>query len=166
MSLSRHINHQIQYVAMIKMKKLIPLTLPLWLFSFAVHSQSYSIDWDIVAGGGGLASGGGYSINSTVGEHLAGGSLAGGAYSLASGFWALYAVATPGTPVLTIFATGTNSLVLAWPVSSTSWTLQQNTDLASGTWISLTNTVSAVSDQNEIILPAASGNLFYRLKSP
>jgi hypothetical protein len=151
---------------MITMKKWIPLTLPLWLFSFAVHAQSYSIDWDVIAGGGGVTSGGSYSANSTIGEHVAGGSLAGGAYSLASGFWALYEVATPGTPLLTIQVSQNNAVVLAWPASSTSWTLQQNTDLVSGTWISLTNGVNSVSGQNQVILPAPSGNRFYRLKSP
>jgi hypothetical protein len=148
------------------MKKWIPLTLPLWLFSFAVHAQSYSIDWDVIAGGGGVTSGGGYSVNSTIGEHVAGGSLAGGAYSLASGFWAIYEVATLGAPLLTIQVSQTNGVVLAWPASSTSWTLQQNTDLVSGTWISLTNGVNSVSGQNQVILAAPSGNRFYRLKSP
>ena len=118
------------------MKKWIPLTLPLWLFSFAVHSQSYSIDWDVIAGGGGVTSGGGFSANSTIGEHVAGGSSA------------------------------SNAVVLAWPASATSWTLQQNTDLVAVTWISLTNGVNSVSGQNQVILPAPSGNRFYRLKSP
>src|SRR5581483_2804744 len=71
------------------MNKWIPLTLPLWLLSVDVYAQSYSIDWDVIAGGGGVTSGGSYSSNSTIGEHVAGGSLAGGTYSLASGFWAL-----------------------------------------------------------------------------
>jgi len=148
------------------MNKWIPLTLPLWLLSVDVYAQSYSIDWDVIAGGGGVTSGGSYSSNSTIGEHVAGGSLAGGTYSLASGFWALYEVAMPGVPLLTIQVLQTNAVVLAWPASSTNWTLQQTTDLVGGTWISLTNGVSSVSGQNQIILPAPSGSRFYRLKSP
>jgi hypothetical protein len=150
---------------MITMKKLIPLALPLWMMTLIVHAQSYSIDWDVIAGGGGLTTGGGYSANSTMGEHVAGGSLAGGTYSLASGFWVLYAVATPGAPLLTIQVSPTNGVVLAWPVSSTGWTLQQNSDLVSGPWITLTNTVNTVSGQNQVILPPPSGNRFYRLQS-
>jgi hypothetical protein len=145
-------------------KKLFPFTLCFCLLTPVVHAQSYSIDWDVIANGGGLTSGGGYSANTTIGEHVAGGSLSGGTYSLASGFWALYAVTTPGAPVLTIQILQTNSVVLAWPASSTSWTLQQTTNLASGTWVALTNTVNSISGQNQVILPPLGGNRFYRLQ--
>lgn len=149
-------------------KKLILLALASWLFSPALRAQNYSIEWDIIGGGGGVITGGGYSVNSTVGEQVAGGSLRGGSYSLGSGFWSLYDVTTTnqGTPALTIFLTGTNAVLLAWPVSPGSWTLQQTTELASGTWTSLTSTVNVVNGQNQVILPAPPANRFYRLQSP
>ena len=138
----------------------------LFIFGLAAQAQTYSINWDVIAGGGGNATGGVYSVNSTIGEHVAGGALTGSGFSLSSGFWALYSVATPGTPTLTIFLSDTNTVVVAWPASSTGWTLQQNTNLLSGTWLSLSNTVNAVSGQNQIILAPPIGNRFYRLQNP
>lgn len=139
-----------------------------WLFLIGLEAraQSYSIDWDVIAGGGGTATGSVYSVSSTIGEQVAGGSLTGGGYSVASGFWALYAVATPSAPVVTIFLSDTNTVVVAWPASSSSWTLQQNTNLLSGAWLSISNTVSAVSGQNQVIFAPSIGNQFYRLQSP
>lgn len=149
-------------------KKLILLALSLWFYLPMLRAQNYSIEWDVIAGGGGMATGGAYSVNSTVGEHVAGGSLLGGPYSLGSGFWTLYDVTTTtqGTPALTIFLTDTNALLFTWPASSGSWTLQQNTGLDSGNWTSLTSTIIIVSGQNQAIIPAPTGNRFYRLQSP
>jgi hypothetical protein len=41
------------------MKKLVLLLLTAWLMTLAVHAQSYSIGWDVIAGGGGLVTGAG-----------------------------------------------------------------------------------------------------------
>ena len=41
-----------------------------------------------------------YSVSGTIGQHDAGGPMTGGNYSLTGGFWALYAVQTPGAPCL------------------------------------------------------------------
>src|ERR1039458_5110991 len=65
-------------------------------------AQSYSIDWYKIAGGGGTSSNGQYTVSGTIGQHDASGVMTGGAYSLTGGFWALYAVQTPGAPLLTI----------------------------------------------------------------
>ena len=67
----------------------------------AVFGQSYSIDWNKVAGGGGTSTGGPYSVSGTIGQHDAGGPMTGGNYALTGGFWALISVAqTPGAPTL------------------------------------------------------------------
>lgn len=139
----------------------------LLLAGLTTQAQNYSISWDVIAGGGGTATGGVFSVNRTIGEHVAGGSLTGGAYSLASGFWALYAVATPGAPALSIFLSETNTVVVAWPATTTGWTLQQNTNLLSGQWLTLSNSViNAVSGQNQLILAPPIGSQFYRLRNP
>jgi hypothetical protein len=138
----------------------------LFLFALATQAQTYSLSWDVIAGGGGSATGGVYSVSSTIGEQVAGGSLTGGSYSLASGFWAPYSLATAGAPTLSIFLSGTNTVVVAWPAPSTGWTLQLNTDLLSGMWLTSSNTVNAVSGQNQVILAPSIGNQFYRLHSP
>jgi hypothetical protein len=47
----------------------------------------YDLTWNSVdGGGGGLLTGGSYTLNGTVGQHEAG-SLSGGAYTLVGGFW-------------------------------------------------------------------------------
>jgi hypothetical protein len=41
----------------------------------------------VVAGGGSSGSGGGFTLNATVGQHEAGATLSGGGFTLTSGFW-------------------------------------------------------------------------------
>jgi hypothetical protein len=132
----------------------------------ALQAQSYSIDWYKVASGGGTSTGGVYSLSGTIGQHDAGGPMTGGSYSLTGGFWALYAVQTPGAPVLHIFLTGTNTAVVAWPAPSTGYVLQQNTNLVSTAWLGVTNSVNAVGSENQVIISPPAGNRFFRLSKP
>jgi hypothetical protein len=46
----------------------------------------YQIDWWTVNGGGGVSSGGSYSLSATIGQADAG-TLSGGEFLLAGGFW-------------------------------------------------------------------------------
>src|SRR5271163_2583119 len=71
-------------VLMKKIVLLLGLLIP--GISFA---QQYSISWYKVAGGGGTATGGVYSVSGTIGQHDAGGPMTGGNYSVTGGFWAL-----------------------------------------------------------------------------
>src|ERR1035437_7471107 len=96
-------------------------------------AQQYSIDWYKIAGGGGTSTNGQYSVSGTIGQHDAGGAMSGGNYSLSGGFWSLYAVQTPGAPLLSITRSG-NVAIVSWSPSVTGWTLQTNSDLASGIW--------------------------------
>ena len=54
------------------------------------QAQTYSIDWYIVAGGGGTSAGTNgasvYSVSGTVGQQDASGAMAGGNYSVTGGF--------------------------------------------------------------------------------
>src|ERR1017187_10234850 len=82
------------------------------VITISVRAQSYSVDWYKVSGGGGTSTGGGYSVSGTIGQHDAGGPMTGGgSYSVTGGFWALYAVQTPGAPVLSIKLTTTNTAI-------------------------------------------------------
>ena len=132
----------------------------------ALRAQSYSIDWYKVAGGGGTSTGGVYSVSGTIGQHDAGGPMTGGSYSLTGGFWALYAVQTPGAPVLRIFMTGTNTAVVAWPAPSTGFVLQQNSNLVSTVWSPVTNAVNVVGSENHVIISPPAGNRYFRLFKP
>jgi hypothetical protein len=139
-------------------------------FSFRASGQSYSIDWYKIAGGGGTSSGtnGGsvYAVSGTIGQHDAGGPMTGGNYSLTGGFWALIsAVQTPGLPNLTITFVGPNSVVVSWP-STGSYTLQQNSNLAGGSWTTSGYSITTANGTNSITITPPTGNLFFRLKQP
>jgi hypothetical protein len=122
-------------------------------------AQSYRIDWYKFSGGSGTSTGGVYSVSGTLGQHDAGGPLAGGGYSLTGGFWALYAVQTPGAPLLTITSVGAQ-VIVSWPSSVTGWTLQTNNNLGTGSWGNYTGTVV----NNSVTNSPPAGNLFFRLK--
>ena len=131
----------------------------LLLMPVAIFAQSYSIDWYKVAGGGGTSTGGTYQVSGTIGQPDAGGPLTGGSFSITGGFWALYAVQTPGAPLLTITYSGGTTAVVSWPLSVTGWTLQTNNNLATGTWGKYLGSVV----NNSATVPSKVGNLFFRL---
>src|SRR5271157_4651983 len=107
---------------------LLSLLIP--TISFA---QSYSIDWYKIAGGGGTSTGATYQVSGTIGQPDASGTMTGGIYSLTGGFWSLYAVQTPGAPLLTVTYFD-NQAVVSWSPSVTGWTLQTNANLATPNW--------------------------------
>jgi hypothetical protein len=121
-------------------------------------AQQYSIDWYKISGGGGTSSNGQYVVSGTIGQHDAGGAMNGGNYSVSGGFWSLFAVQTPGAPLLTINYSG-NQAIVSWPLSATGWTLQTNNNLATGAW---GNYAGAVVNNSETNSPP-TGNLFFRL---
>ena len=139
------------------MKKLI------FLFSLLIptisFAQSYSIDWYKVAGGGGTSTGATYQVTGTIGQPDASGAMTGGNYSLTGGFWSLYAVQTPGAPLLTITYAG-NQAIVSWPSSVTGWTLQTNNNLATGAWGNYLGTIV----NNSVTNAPPTGNVFFRLK--
>ena len=59
----------------------------------------YTLDWFTFSNGGGQATGAAYTLNSTIGQPMAG-SLSGGAYSMAVGFWRPDVPGGPITPTL------------------------------------------------------------------
>jgi hypothetical protein len=139
------------------MKKLfLLLGLLIPTVSFA---QSYSIDWYKISGGGGTSSNGQYTLSGTIGQPDASGAISGGQYSVTGGFWSLFAVQTPGAPILTITYSG-NQAIVSWASSVTGWTLQTNNNLATGTWGNYLGTVV----NNRATNSPTAGNLFFRLK--
>jgi len=147
------------------MKKPISLISIGFLLTLAAPAQQYSIDWYKVAGGGGTSTGGVYSVSGTIGQHDAGGPMTGNGYALVGGFWALFAVQTPGAPTLRIQLTSTNTALVSWPSPSTGFNLQVNTNLATTNWVA----APAPTDNGTIkylIVSPPTGNRFYRLKSP
>jgi hypothetical protein len=127
-------------------------------------TQSYSVDWYKVAGGGGTSTGGTYQVSGTIGQHDAGGPMTGGNYSLAGGFWALISVVqTPGLPNLIITHSG-NSVMVSWP-NTGSYTLQQNANLAlANGWAPSGYSINTANGTNYVTISPPTGNLFFRLK--
>jgi len=143
----------------------------LWLFFFILPSAfclrawgQYSIDWQTIDGGGGTSTGGVYSVTGTIGQPDAG-AMSGGNFTLDGGFWGIVAaIQTPGAPLLSIFHTTTNTVVVSWPSPSTGWTLQQNTNSVSSlNWSNVTATIQDDTTTKTLIVNPPAGNRFYRL---
>jgi hypothetical protein len=92
--------------------------------------------------------------------------MTGGNYSLTGGFWALYAVQTPGAPWLKIILTSTNTAVVFWPSPSTGWNLKQNVDLRTTNWATPPESITDDGTNKFIIVNPPAGNRFYRLHKP
>ena len=134
------------------------------LFPAAGFTQNYSIDWYKVSGGGGTISGGSYTLTSTIGQHDAVAPMTvtgygNSGYSLTGGFLAIYAVQTPGAPLLKITYIS-NQAVVSWPANVTGWTLQTNSNLGTTNWGSYLGAIV----NNSITNAPPKGNLFFRLK--
>jgi hypothetical protein len=149
------------------MKTRFLVWLVLWSCATGLRAQTFSIDWSTVDAGGGTSTGGVYSISGTIGQPDASPQgMTGGNYSLAGGFWALYAVQTPGAPLLSIVRTTTNTVAVFWPSPSTGWNLQQNTNsIGSLNWSNVTATIQDDGRIKTLIVSPPTGSRFYRLKN-
>ncbi len=142
------------------------ISLTLLLLAPAV--AQYSIDWHKISGGGGTSTGGVYSVSGTIGQHdaTANNALTGGSYSVTGGFWSLYAMQTPGAPLLSIRLTSTNTAMVFWPSPSTGFNLQMNTNVATTNWSSVAESIQDNGAIKFIIVTPPAGNRYFRLKSP
>ena len=136
------------------------------VFRFWAWGQNYSIDWSSIDGGGGTSTGGVYSVSGTIGQPDAG-TMSGGSYTLSGGFWgAIAAVQTPGAPYLWATLTSTNTALIWWAVSPTSWRLRATTNLVptGAVWTDCSYQTNGTTCYRLESPP--SGNRFYRLQSP
>jgi hypothetical protein len=144
-----------------------PLVILLLLLGISsAPAQGYTIDWSTIDAGGGASTGSGYSLSGTIGQPDANPALTGGGYSLTGGFWSLFAQETTGAPLLTIFLTTTNTVVVSWASPSTGFNLQQTTNLSSGIWTAPSETITDGGTVKIIIVNPPAGNRFYRLFKP
>jgi len=72
-------------------------------------------------------------------------------------------LAIPPTPQLNLSFNSTNGLVFTWTSTNSTFLLQSNASLNPTGWVTLTNESVANGMTNQIVLPAPSGNGFYRL---
>jgi hypothetical protein len=92
--------------------------------------------------------------------------MAGPGYSLVGGFWSLYALQTPGAPLISIRLTPTNTAMVYWPSPSAGFALLQNTNVTTTNWVTPPETVTDDGTIKFIIVNPPLGNRFYRLRSP
>ena len=69
----------------------------------------------------------------------------------------------PMAPGLTITLTPTNSVIVSWPSPSTGWTLQQCSELTTGSWSADVHTISDDGTNRSVAISPPTGNLFFRL---
>jgi hypothetical protein len=147
------------------MKAILSIGLLLAL-TCVVHAQTYSIDWYTIDGGGDTSTNSQYSLSGTIGQPDAG-RMTGGSFTLDGGFWGIIAaVQIPGGPVLRVVLTGTNTVVVAWPNPSTGFALQENGAVGAPGWSAVTNPISVVGSENQVIIAPPAANRFYRLNHP
>ena len=132
-------------------------------FAPIAFSQSYSIDWFTIDGGGGTSTGGVYSVSGTIGQPDAG-TMSGGPYTLQGGFWGVaVAIQTEGAPLLTVTKSG-GSVVVSWPSPSTGFVLQENMALGTTNWLNVATLPSDNGTSKSVTVSPPIGNKFYRLK--
>jgi hypothetical protein len=131
------------------------------------RAQSYSIGWFAIEGGGGTSTGGVFSVTGTIGQPDAGAAMSGGAFSVVGGFWSIFAVQTPGAPLLSIIRSG-NIASISWPLPATDFVLDQTTTLTGGPapWSQVPFPYITNASTISITLPAGTGNSYYRLRKP
>ena len=133
-------------------------------FTTCAQAQNYGIDWFTIDGGGGTSTGGVFAISGTIGQPDAG-VMSGGQYSLNGGFWGIVsAIQTPGAPLLSIQRVGGGVRVL-WPKPATDWLLDQSLTVT-GVWSQVAFPYATNATDISVLVPAATGNRFYRLRRP
>jgi len=143
------------------------VALVLAAFAMRSEAQQYGISWYKVAGGGGASSNAPFVVHGTIGQHDASGQLTGGAYTLTGGFWAMVAVQSPGSPLLSIQLSNPTTALVMWPAPAPGFRLQKNADLSTTNWTDVpTNTLTVLNGQNQITVTPIPGNQFYRLIKP
>ena len=130
-------------------------------------AQSYSIDWYTIDGGGGTSTGGVYSVSGTIGQPDAG-VMSGGNYSLVGGFWSIVsAIQTVNAPLLSVFYTSTNTVVVYWTLPDTGWVLQADPNVANAAgWSDVAGAFGSDGTRRWYVEAIPAGNKFYRLHHP
>jgi hypothetical protein len=147
----------------------VGLAVALLALSASVALAQHSIDWSTIDGGGGTSTGGVYSVTGTSGQPDAAGPLTNGPYSIVGGFWCVIAaVQTPGTPLLSVARTATNTVIVSWPLPDAGWKLHATTNLVTtgSVWTEIPPPYAINATSLYFVEPIPTGNRFYRLHQP
>ena len=126
-----------------------------------VNAQ-YAIDWFTIDGGGGISSGGSYTLSGTIGQPDANPvTLTGGSYTLEGGFWPrLVVTSTTGAPTLFIRVSGA-TVTVSWAPAISGFALEQSNSLLPGSWGATPGAAT-----NPVTISLTSAPTFYRLRRP
>ena len=132
------------------------------------QAQTYSIEGFAISGGGGTSIGGSFAVSATIGQADANPQpLTGGRFSVLGGFWSLFAIQTPGAPLLSITRNLQLPIVtVSWPSPSAGFVLQQTADLNGTNWVGVAQPVNDNGTNKFIVVNPPGGNRFYRLFKP
>jgi hypothetical protein len=129
----------------------------------------FSIERFTIAGGGGTSTSHNFSVNSTLGQPVAG-AMSSSNYSMSGGFWSVVtAIQTPDAPRLNVSRNSTNGAVtVSWPLPATDFVLDQSTTLdgAPIPWTQVNSPYQTNMTRVFITLPSPVNNRFYRLRKP
>ena len=127
-------------------------------------AQSFSIGRFTVAGGDVSTSAGGtFALSGTIGQSDASPQpMVGGGFSLIGGVWSLFAVQTPGAPLLSVERQG-EAVRVFWPLSAIGFVLDQSPGVT-GDWSQVSFPYTTNSTGISISVPTTTGNKFYRLR--
>jgi hypothetical protein len=144
----------LMFLALVAAAALVPLDL---------RAQPFSIPWSTVDGGGGTSTGGGFAVSGTVGQPDAG-RASGGDFSIQGGFWGFAAAVQETGPLLEIFNTATNAIVVRWPYPSTGFILQENSDVTTTNWTDVATVPSDDGIWKWVVVTPPVGPKYYRLR--
>lgn len=130
-------------------------------------AQNYSLTRARITGGGGLSTGGNYSLRGTLGQAEAGTRQSGGNYALTGGFRAKVGVIqTPDAPPLAVTHNADGTVTVSWASSPAGWTLQQSDLITSEGWTGSTHPIGENGPTLSITINPPPGWLFFRLHKP
>lgn len=140
-----------------------------WLFSWstAASAQPFAIDWYSMDGGGGVSSGGSFTVSGTLGQPD-GARVTGGGFALEGGFQSAFvAVQSIGAPRLEILRVGNNVEITWADTGAAEFFLQRSFSLGpAASWVDEDVDPSLVDGVNRVTLSLVPGFHFFRLRKP
>lgn len=126
----------------------------------------YSVTWSRIAGGGGTSSGGGYSLNGTVGQHDVGPPMSGAGYAMLDGFWSGINSGQNAPPWLGI-SLSNNIATLYWPLSAVGFNLEQTSFLSlPNIWTTIPTPYLSNATSFYFSIVSPTGQRYFRLQKP
>jgi hypothetical protein len=131
----------------------------------SIFGQTYVMDGAVLSAGGGVSTGGVFSVSGAVGQGVVT-SAKSGDYELQTGFWSwVVVVQTPSAPRLSV--TSSNGFaVLTWPVASGQFLLEQSQSVTAppASWSVVPLAYSTNNNVISVTAPLSHGVMFYRLR--